>query len=99
MHKYHKSFPTRRSSDLSSFNQMESNSQIIIASGQGAETPDLYFDPAAAISTTGSGFIIGDDTATPEQAIVNIYAGKPLNRSEEYTSELQSRPHLVCRLL
>src|SRR5436305_15024017 len=23
----------------------------------------------------------------------------PLNRSEEHTSELQSRPHLVCRLL
>src|SRR5690554_17831 len=27
----------------------------------------------------------------------NIYAA--LNRSEEHTSELQSRPHLVCRLL
>src|SRR5690554_7710953 len=24
---------------------------------------------------------------------------KPHNRSEEHTSELQSRPHLVCRLL
>src|SRR5690554_7574738 len=24
---------------------------------------------------------------------------KPLERSEEHTSELQSRPHLVCRLL
>src|SRR5437870_10897000 len=27
------------------------------------------------------------------------FAGAPLNRSEEHTSELQSRGHLVCRLL
>src|SRR5690554_7414821 len=27
------------------------------------------------------------------------YSGKHLCRSEEHTSELQSRPHLVCRLL
>src|SRR5690554_7138218 len=26
-------------------------------------------------------------------------AAQPLDRSEEHTSELQSRPHLVCRLL
>src|SRR3989442_11485326 len=28
-----------------------------------------------------------------------VGAGKILRRSEEHTSELQSRPHLVCRLL
>src|SRR3989442_5949761 len=28
-----------------------------------------------------------------------ITSGLPLDRSEEHTSELQSRPHLVCRLL
>src|SRR5690554_7329688 len=27
------------------------------------------------------------------------YFNPPLKRSEEHTSELQSRPHLVCRLL
>src|SRR5690554_7131147 len=27
------------------------------------------------------------------------WAVRPLKRSEEHTSELQSRPHLVCRLL
>src|SRR5690554_7378714 len=31
---------------------------------------------------------------TPER-----YSQQTLNRSEEHTSELQSRPHLVCRLL
>src|SRR5690554_7022835 len=29
----------------------------------------------------------------------NLYASIDLLRSEEHTSELQSRPHLVCRLL
>src|SRR5436305_15044426 len=33
-------------------------------------------------------------TATPARA-----APAPCSRSEEHTSELQSRPHLVCRLL
>src|SRR5690554_7712094 len=28
-----------------------------------------------------------------------LLAGLPPSRSEEHTSELQSRPHLVCRLL
>src|SRR5690554_7273774 len=32
--------------------------------------------------------------------VVSNYANEPINgRSEEHTSELQSRPHLVCRLL
>src|SRR5690554_1312324 len=28
-----------------------------------------------------------------------VFAGACMSRSEEHTSELQSRPHLVCRLL
>src|SRR2546429_6960645 len=36
----------------------------------------------------------GDTTSTPER-----YEDKPKVRSEEHTSELQSRLHLVCRLL
>src|SRR5690554_7285921 len=39
-----------------------------------------------------------DDDAINE--LPNILAAVPeLTRSEEHTSELQSRPHLVCRLL
>src|SRR3989442_5885702 len=52
--------------------------------------------------------IVVIDAVTPEQAIAEIR--QPLaafkrgrqtvvRRSEEHTSELQSRPHLVCRLL
>src|SRR3989442_3147134 len=31
--------------------------------------------------------------------LFNVIAGASAIRSEEHTSELQSRPHLVCRLL
>src|SRR5690554_7085207 len=31
--------------------------------------------------------------------LITIVFKKQLSRSEEHTSELQSRPHLVCRLL
>src|SRR5690554_7577590 len=38
---------------------------------------------------------------TPWAVIVGAFPGAipPMLRSEEHTSELQSRPHLVCRLL
>src|SRR3989442_7436106 len=35
----------------------------------------------------------------PEQARDRVGQGRGVTRSEEHTSELQSRPHLVCRLL
>src|SRR5690554_7586883 len=34
-----------------------------------------------------------------EKTLANITTYTNLERSEEHTSELQSRPHLVCRLL
>src|SRR5690554_2672584 len=34
-----------------------------------------------------------------EQALTRHLVGCQFDRSEEHTSELQSRPHLVCRLL
>src|SRR5690554_7207612 len=35
----------------------------------------------------------------PDALVLVDYPGFNLKRSEEHTSELQSRPHLVCRLL
>src|SRR5439155_6592744 len=49
-------------------------------------------DYTAAIRT-----LLGAVAATPRDARVHYYLG--LARSEEHTSELQSRGHLVCRLL
>src|SRR3989442_5283294 len=40
--------------------------------------------------------IIGNAMAMPD---IHWGYGFPIGRSEEHTSELQSRPHLVCRLL
>src|SRR3989442_11429251 len=37
--------------------------------------------------------------ATPSSPSVTIPPKAAIARSEEHTSELQSRPHLVCRLL
>src|SRR5690554_7502128 len=42
------------------------------------------------------------EAATPARALPGAICnnkGRVLGRSEEHTSELQSRPHLVCRLL
>src|SRR3989442_4022089 len=37
---------------------------------------------------------------SPDRAILGlVVGGLGLSRSEEHTSELQSRPHLACRLL
>src|SRR5690554_7780394 len=38
-----------------------------------------------------------DDTARVNHVMLDVHVDK--KRSEEHTSELQSRPHLVCRLL
>src|SRR5690554_7187266 len=38
------------------------------------------------------------DTAAPARPLLHL-SFPPPPRSEEHTSELQSRPHLVCRLL
>src|SRR5436305_5450944 len=71
-HRDRSSFPTRRSSDLSSF-----GFTAIDSAADNMESASLMF----AIST-----VPRSTTRSP-------------CRSEEHTSELQSRPHLVCRLL
>src|SRR3989442_4832283 len=58
---------------------------ILVAGCKGRE--DLKFEKAAAL----------DVFRGPARALKGL-AAQPV-RSEEHTSELQSRPHLVCRLL
>src|SRR5690554_7267260 len=41
----------------------------------------------------------GNDETLDDEVVVTIIATGFAYRSEEHTSELQSRPHLVCRLL
>src|SRR5690625_6306932 len=49
-------------------------------------------------SAQGHNLVLGSGSMIPgfEEALVGLSAGE---RSEEHTSELQSRGHLVCRLL
>src|SRR5690554_7615307 len=57
--------------------------------------------------STGEGLLKVDPTKAPLSAYLGVlgmtgltaYSGLTYIRSEEHTSELQSRPHLVCRLL
>src|SRR5271157_5102882 len=50
------------------------------------------------VVVVGVGFV-GAVMAAIVADTVDKATGKPSKRSEEHTSELQSRPHLVCRLL
>src|SRR5207253_11148134 len=82
------SFPTRRSSDL--------------GGTLGYPTANLRVDPDLLVPAYG----IYAGAAAGHRAAVSIgtnphYGGRErrVERSEEHTSELQSRGHLVCRLL
>src|SRR5439155_16524502 len=79
------SFPTRRSSDLASHGRLKS---------------------AVVLRSTACFRMIGIRSAHPvstSPSVEIISSGRrprgAVTRSEEHTSELQSRGHLVCRLL
>src|SRR3989442_6114036 len=57
----------------------------------------LYPMPPA--SSALASFATSTATAPPSPAATVASSSKLCDRSEEHTSELQSRPHLVCRLL
>src|SRR5690606_39750096 len=80
------SFPTRRSSDL----------------GDDQLRVDLLLDPdAGALGARAVGRVERERARLElvELERVAVGAGHALGRSEEHTSELQSRENLVCRLL
>src|SRR5690606_41736375 len=92
------SLPTRRSSDLEVIAELETRfrgSPAELLAQRVAEEPgtlrdlarDLEFDEGTALEAAR--------TALAEGRLRSIGA----NRSEEHTSELQSRENLVCRLL
>src|SRR5439155_6079968 len=87
-HRHLHSFPTRRSSDLVAEQTR---------SGDGGESSQVegHFTAAQQAQKIG-------DYATAEREYLSVLTMKPNfaeARSEEHTSELQSRGHLVCRLL
>src|SRR5207253_9603205 len=88
------SFPTRRSSDLS-FSALSSSTR---AASQSFRVPVLCFVIAPLLSWLGFGVCLSRDKVSAGYRDDGSYKCGGI-RSEEHTSELQSRGHLVCRLL
>src|SRR5690606_41495382 len=95
---YFSSFPTRRSSDLHVLRHL-------LRDGGGADRPPSLPD-ILEVGDNGAGDTLEIDTGV--RVVILILRrdkrllddiGDGLDRSEEHTSELQSRENLVCRLL
>src|SRR5690554_7684724 len=59
-------------------------------------------EPTATRTNPGcgqGGHWVGTGRRPPTRGVRTATKHRPTFRSEEHTSELQSRPHLVCRLL
>src|SRR5690625_5916705 len=84
-HRHPHSFPTRRSSDLW-FRAAAPHSHAVLP-GSCVQSDDHSVLAAAP------------SAAAPSAAATSAPPQRPGERSEEHTSELQSRGHLVCRLL
>src|SRR5699024_12791156 len=85
LHRALHSFPTRRSSDLSKVSGSAERRDTA------RTTTATAADPASASSACCPG--------AKNPAVVPAATANPAPRSEEHTSELQSRFDLVCRLL
>src|SRR3712207_8744875 len=69
--------------------------QEYAADGIATHTPRMWGFQAAGAAPIVTGTVVEH----PETIATAIRIGNPASRSEEHTSELQSRQYLVCRLL
>src|SRR5206468_11499070 len=83
------SFPTRRSSDLTAIGRKPHFARTNIVERY-LLSPYFSSETLSDAATLGNGALVPVDLP---------YSWDPFNRSEEHTSELQSRSDLVCRLL
>src|SRR5699024_11455526 len=93
------SFPTRRSSDLISYQYLL---YFLITStfDPFAKRPITLLPFIVALSRTFSKLAVTViDLFNDESGLEDVVPSDTFNRSEEHTSELQSRFDLVCRLL
>src|SRR5207253_9117437 len=96
VHPHLPSFPTRRSSDLDLLRNEEK-----VLDRKGVQAFHGWIRQALADGTPLNEFareLIAGQGSTYAQPAANYYRALR-DRSEEHTSELQSRGHLVCRLL
>src|SRR5699024_12394649 len=83
---YLHSFPTRRSSDLAVWQDID-------------RLLDIDLGSMRIVKDTESGVFDGSTGEVIKATSFNVGSYTDLDRSEEHTSELQSRFDLVCRLL
>src|SRR5690606_39830546 len=88
------SFPTRRSSDLTPASWTSVSSGTVKLPG-----PFGSWKPFAIPRRTTRGFFSARTTSRTWASRLELPESKERTRSEEHTSELQSRENLVCRLL
>src|SRR5207253_11088050 len=88
------SSPTRRSSDLEQFH-FDPDTYLDMVRAEVPDYEELQATVAAAAGEIPATRILDLGTGTGE----TLRHVAQLHRSEEHTSELQSRGHLVCRLL
>src|SRR5207253_3648323 len=94
-HVYHRdlhSFPTRRSSDLRTLHSLTEDRM----SSKPQDDEDLMIGLVAYLFVHDK---YKQTTIAKFLGISTARVSRLLTRSEEHTSELQSRGHLVCRLL
>src|SRR5690606_41629140 len=93
------SFPTRRSSDLNFYfrgaNKTVDAEGSYVRSGIRLVTDGGEFDEVEATSDSPNNDLFSVYNTTFRKLVFS----NPSPRSEEHTSELQSRENLVCRLL
>src|SRR5690625_5556181 len=71
-----------------------------LAARKGRDTILEYRKKGIKVSQKGEHDLVTDADVAAEKAILSVLKEHfPNDRSEEHTSELQSRGHLVCRLL
>src|SRR5690554_7502781 len=97
------SFPTRRSSDLPPLARITKSA---VSLGLFSKVSVHFFLPGSSITSFLSQITVSFSKLFNKIALKsflfisglsNRFSGFTFFRSEEHTSELQSRPHLVCR--
>ena len=71
------------------------SSRLLIVDRKTGQFSDQHFDNIIDQLEPGDALVMNNTRVLPAR----LYGTKPETRSEEHTSELQSRQYLVCRLL
>src|SRR5215813_15618609 len=85
---------SRRERCLMSVYDLAGRKALVTGGGRG-----LGEGMAQALARAGAAVVIGDIREDLGKTCADSLRTAGATRSEEHTSELQSRPHLVCRLL